>query len=590
MDDDEEARPTTPPGQHTEIVTQPSEPTSSNPASPVEPSTVAESAPALEAMPNVASDALEELTFPPAIQSIPPLAPDTVVGPHGRLTIVRHLEAHGRVNRYAACWSDGERSVAAEAREAPLDHPGLRREEEVLTGSCFAMLPRYLSSFEHEERRYVVIEPVDGQTLEAALEQGMPLETAISVVVQLAQALRRLHRDGWAHVALGPSDVVLGQPITIAQLGGALRLGDIPPGPIQIAGYSAPELAQQAAITGKEDVYTLAALLFRALAGQHLPETGAELIALPSLVPIPGAPQVLAQALAAADERPDLETMYQRLLVLRQRLARQVLQLEIASATTIGLNPTRVTNEDSCGYVTWTVATADGVAQRSLLVVADGMGGMEAGEVASGTALRTILHAASSPLAASAGEPGTPIQPVALIRAAAPAVHTAGQGRHMGTTVTAAAVQDGQLTLGHFGDTRAYLLRDHALTQLTADHSLVAAMVASGVLTREEARGHPDSNKVLRSLGSQRELPDGYVDNLAAVCGQSSLALRSDDWLLLCSDGLWGTVEDDRIRDVLSEALDCPNAARVLVELALQAGAPDNSSAVVARCVHATWH
>jgi protein phosphatase len=59
--------------------------------------------------------------------------------------------------------------------------------------------------------------------------------------------------------------------------------------------------------------------------------------------------------------------------------------------------------------------------------------------------------------------------------------------------------------------------------------------------------------------------------------------------MLLCSDGLWGTVNDDRIREVLSEALDCPTAARVLVELALQAGAPDNASVVVARCVRATW-
>jgi protein phosphatase len=227
--------------------------------------------------------------------------------------------------------------------------------------------------------------------------------------------------------------------------------------------------------------------------------------------------------------------------------------------------------------------------QRCLVVVADGMGGMEAGEVASGAALNTIITTGSSAVPVPAGQDAALLDPVALIRAAAPAVHASGQGRQMGTTVTVAAVQNGQLSLGHVGDTRAYLLRDGTLRQLTTDHSLVAAMVASGVLTREQARGHPDSNKVLRSLGSQRELPDGYVDDLTTVCGERSMELRAGDWLLLCSDGIWGTVEDDRIREVLSEAVDCPTAAGALVELALHAGAPDNASAVVARCVRAVW-
>jgi serine/threonine protein phosphatase PrpC len=94
---------------------------------------------------------------------------------------------------------------------------------------------------------------------------------------------------------------------------------------------------------------------------------------------------------------------------------------------------------------------------------------------------------------------------------------------------------------------------------------------------------------VLRSLGSQRELPEGYVDDLSAVCGEPTLAVQSGDWLLLCSDGIWGTIEDDRIRTVLSEALDPQTAARALVDMALHAGAPDNATALVARCLPATW-
>ena len=155
----------------------------------------------------------------------------------------------------------------------------------------------------------------------------------------------------------------------------------------------------------------------------------------------------------------------------------------------------------------------------------------------------------------------------------------------MGTTATCVVVRDGMLTLGHIGDTRAYLFRGGVLTQLTADHSLVAAMVASGMLTKEEARGHPDSNKVLRSLGGQRELPEAFVDSLAVSYGQPSLRLETGDWLLLCTDGVWGSVDDAALSTIFSEALNPPNAARAAIERALDAGAPDNAAAVVARCV-----
>jgi PPM family protein phosphatase len=311
-------------------------------------------------------------------------------------------------------------------------------------------------------------------------------------------------------------------------------------------------------------------------------------------VPAPGGPQLLTAALAPADERLGLEAFYGQVLALKQRFARAAatVALEVASATTVGLNPTRLVNEDSCGYVTWSVSGAEGVVYRALLCVADGMGGMEAGEVASGTALGVVLSATTTPPPPSTGA-GTPpdpgqaerLDPVALIREAAPVVHAAGQGRQMGTTCTVVAVHGDELTLGHVGDTRAYLLREGTLTRLTNDHSLVAAMVASGVLTPEEARGHPDSNKVLRSLGGQRDLPEGYVDSLEPAYGQPALRLRPGDWVLLCTDGIWGSVDDESIREVTVAAPDPQTVARVLVERALEAGAPDNAAVVAARCV-----
>jgi protein phosphatase len=419
---------------------------------------------------------------------------------------------------------------------------------------------------------------------------------ALSVILQLVQVVRRLHRSGWALIGLSPADVYLGQPLRLVRLGHAMRIGEAMPRSLQVAGYSAPESAHQAVVTGKEDVYTLGAILYHALAGRPLPELGAEEAAVEEHVTLPGGPQILAGALAPAEDRMDLERLYQSLLALRQRLDAVALELEVASATTVGLNPTRLANEDSCGYVTWSSLTAEGASYCALLCVADGMGGMDAGEIASRAALESVLGAASSSLAPGSGARGGTsgpeggsrrLDPVALVSRAAAAVHAAAGGRQTGTTMTCVVVQDGLLTLGHVGDTRAYHLRAGALTRLTTDHSLVAALVASGVISSEEAIGHPDSNKVLRSLGSQRELPEGYVDGLEAATGQRELTLRPGDVLVICSDGVWGQVLDAEIQAIVASSAGCSAAARALVDRALLAGAPDNATAIVARCVEA---
>jgi len=564
---------------------------------------------------------LEELVLPSLVSAPEPLAPGTELGPEGRLRVVEHLGTRGRLNRYAATWRQDDGSeVEVELREGPADHAGLAREAEILTAIQYAMLPRAYLACEQDGRRYLAVDRLDGETLEQALTARLPAERALSIVLQLVQAVRRLHQAGWALLGLTPADVALDQPIRIAHLGQAGRIGEAPPQALQVAGYSAPELAYRETVTGKEDVYTLGALLYHALTGRPAADD-VEAADLAAAIRLPGGPQLLAEVLAPADERVDLEALYRRLLALKGRQATMSLSLEIASATTLGLNPTRHVNEDSCCHAVWSRTGADGAHETTLLCVADGMGGMEAGEVASQTAIRVVMReavialwpaepsknapdagvpaeVAESPYPVMRGVQGWPtngtasdpstaarLDPAALVRQAATAVHAASQGRNLGTTITCAVVHDGELTLAHVGDTRAYLLRDGVLTRLTADHSLVAAMVASGVITPEEAEGHPDSNKVLRSLGSQRELPAGYVDGLEAAYGQPTLRLEPDDRLLLCSDGVWGTVPDPEIQVVLTEALNCPIAARALVDRALAGGAPDNATAVVARCV-----
>ena len=110
-------------------------------------------------------------------------------------------------------------------------------------------------------------------------------------------------------------------------------------------------------------------------------------------------------------------------------------------------------------------------------------------------------------------------------------------------------------------------------------------MVASGVLTREEARGHPDSNQVLRSLGGQRDLATEYIDTLATTGDAASLRLREGDRLLLCSDGIWGKIDDGALREMLLASDDCAVIVQDAIRRALAGGAPDNATLIVARCV-----
>jgi len=202
-----------------------------------------------------------------------------------------------------------------------------------------------------------------------------------------------------------------------------------------------------------------------------------------------------------------------------------------------------------------------------LYAVADGLGGHQSGEVASALAIDALRdHAPKNP------------DTVALARAvqsANQAVITGiekGAGREgMGTTMTAVMVKDGRAVFAQVGDSRAYLLRNRALSQVTEDHSVVAAMMRSGHLTAEEARTHPQRSVITRALGSD---PNMSVDTFEVT------VLRGDR-ILLCSDGLSTMIDDAHIEEILTNSLDPNKAAEELVEAAMDAGGSDNISVIV---------
>ncbi|HEY4409164.1 MAG TPA: Stp1/IreP family PP2C-type Ser/Thr phosphatase [Acidimicrobiia bacterium] len=200
-----------------------------------------------------------------------------------------------------------------------------------------------------------------------------------------------------------------------------------------------------------------------------------------------------------------------------------------------------------------------------LWAVADGMGGHRAGEVASATAIETLQDAyrAGTPLAEAVEEANAAVFSKAADDDAL---------RGMGTTLTAVALEGGATALlGHVGDSRAYILRDGAVTQVTDDHSLVEQLVREGRLSPEEAHTHPQRAIITRALGV-----DAHVE-----VDTYRVDLQPGDRLLICSDGLTNMLSDDTIAATLRRHPDPQQAADTLVDMANQAGGDDNITVVV---------
>ena len=201
----------------------------------------------------------------------------------------------------------------------------------------------------------------------------------------------------------------------------------------------------------------------------------------------------------------------------------------------------------------------------TLVVVADGMGGHSAGEVASQMAADVVSRVYYETKSAPKEALRRAVEEANRRIHAAAAEDESKQG--MGTTCTALALCGGRAYAAHVGDSRLYMLRAGQLYQLSEDHSAVNEMVKLGIITKEQARTHEDKNVILRALGTTPEVEVSVLD---------PFAVREGDRYLLCSDGLHDLVLEDEIASVLSEADDIHAAGERLIALAKERGGHDN--------------
>ncbi len=239
---------------------------------------------------------------------------------------------------------------------------------------------------------------------------------------------------------------------------------------------------------------------------------------------------------------------------------------EIAGAMVTDVGRVRSSNEDAVAFVI--PSRNDPAASRGcLLIVADGMGGHAAGEVASALAVeavRRVYYSLEAPV---------PESLMIAFETANRAIFEHGKKnpdcKGMGTTCTALAIHDGQVWLAHVGDSRAYILRGGKLKQLSDDQTLHAQMIREGLMTEEESKTSGGGNVVLQALGTGADV--------VPFVWKEGIPLIEGDTLVLCSDGLWNMVDDVAIAEIAARAAP-QDACQDLIDAALEAGGYDNVS------------
>ncbi len=206
----------------------------------------------------------------------------------------------------------------------------------------------------------------------------------------------------------------------------------------------------------------------------------------------------------------------------------------------------------------------------NLFIIADGMGGHNAGDFASSFAVQTIVATIDE---------DADYNPIKIMRHAIETANArllteaakAPQMAGMGTTVVAATITGKYIYVANVGDSRLYIMQNDEFRQVTRDHSLVQEMVRLGELTPEEARNHPDKNIITRALGARENVNVDFFD----------LTAEGDVQILLCSDGLSNMLTDEEIQEILKEPAEVPDKVRTLVIRANENGGKDNIAVIL---------
>ncbi len=418
---------------------------------------------------------------------------------------------------------------------------------------------------QYEETIYTVVEHPGRWGVLARGQQKRPLEEALAGAAQIGQALTYLHEHKFSHSEVGGTSIE-----NLIVVGGekSLKLADLSTC-TRLRSDAADALRAQV----NSDVAFVAWLLFYLVTGKELSRADLELAPAPLRPIVERAMQ--RQYASVQDVLTDLS-----LLPTLSPPPSRSLKPSHGQATHPGQKHTR--NEDAVVTFTFDKEQKGRSVPVSFYLVADGMGGHQAGDLASRTVNRIVtnwiiqtkvlpdLHKETHPLSTedTTGEMLTQ----AIQQANETLVeHRQTANSNLGSTVTAALIIGDVATITNVGDSRTYLLRDGQMEQITQDHSLVAQLVDVGVIKPEDVRSHPQRNQIYRCLGHKSDVE---VDTFTRK-------LQAGDVLVLCSDGLWEMVLDDEIQRTVETARSPQKACDTLIEAANRAGGKDNIAVIV---------
>ena len=438
---------------------------------------------------------------------------------------------------------------------------------------------RAFAGFAHGGRVYLVYHDEEIRPL-SSRPGGMAMgeAEALNIALQVCQAVSFVHRRALRINDLWPQSVGYGANgrIKLTGLDCISNDNELQSEQIFNDGYTAPEIYRGKRVDKRADIFAIGALLYTCITGERLDsetwrEEAGPIRFYPPHVVSPALERVLRRALQF-----DPAGRWSKVDALKAELAKLAGTLQVRSSLLTDVGRVREHNEDSVLAVECKRDSLIGSVQTFLYVVADGMGGAEAGEVASAIAVETIRSYVEANLSTSATTDLSAILQEALEGANSKIieyqkVHTEAHG--MGSTAVAALIKPPEAGVAWVGDSRAYICDGQGLRQLSKDHSLVQRLIEIGQITPAEARNHEHKNVITRSLGARPTGPAGAESVF--------IRLRRGDRLLLCSDGLTTHVDDQQINELLLRHSDPAAAARELVVAANAEGGTDNVSVVV---------
>ncbi|MDE5083971.1 MAG: protein phosphatase 2C domain-containing protein, partial [Trichodesmium sp. St18_bin1] len=389
--------------------------------------------------------------------------------------------------------SDGEPILFSEDTVQAVDSDSLKSSDEPNNGNYleeeyYPEVP--LPGNEGEQLLLLTEFPDDKLTLSNWLKNSpSPLE-ALKLSTQICQFFWYFHQKKWCFIDLDPDLIEVGKPIRCFDLTCAYPEAQRLTNGL-IGTYCAPELAFNPTPEEKSSTYTIGALLYHTLHGEP---PNKDLESKECSVPLFS--QLLGLSLSPIlDERFSLLQLRSLLIQAYNTLDTVRVSWEIASESTVGLSPQRLHNEDSYG-ITQSDYETSGI--LVLAALADGMGGLAQGEVASRLAVKTVIDGLSGQLENIQNNREGWL--VSLVEQANAVVSEKVQNG--GTTLSLVLLESRKMSIAHVGDSRIYFVRDREIRQLSEDHSLVALLVASGQISEAESQQHPDRNVLTKSLGA----------------------------------------------------------------------------------------